>query len=104
MEYEALMALIADGGGFDKVVRFVFDNSVCMTFTGDNKLSKDDFVQLGGTWFYKEKFVLRSNDTFDYDVPMTAYHPLEHLQSVVMTNEKDRLDIMSTSDMVSQST
>lgn len=105
MEYEALMALIADGGGFDNVVRLIFDNSIHTSFVmkpEEARLKKDDFVQLGGTWFFKEASVTRSKDTYDYDVPMVVYHPLECLQAVVMCDQSDRIDILSMTDMLAQ--
>lgn len=105
MEYEALMALIEDGGGFDNVVRLIFDNNIHANFVKkpqETNLKKEDFVQLGGTWFYKEEFVLRNNNTYEYDVPMINYHPLDCLQSVIMSNDKTKLDVMSMNDMIAQ--
>lgn len=107
MEYEALMALIEDGGGFDNVVRLVFDNSIHINFCKspeETKLKKTDFVKFGGQWFYKELFVGRSIDTYEYDIKLTNYHPLECLQSVIMSSESDKLDIISMNDMLSQFT
>lgn len=107
MDYEAFLALVADGGGFNNVVRLIFDNNIHANFTTkpeEEKLKESDFVNLGGTWFYKEKSFLRGKDTFEYDVPIYMYHPMECLQGVVMSNEANRIDIMSVTDMIAQLT
>lgn len=105
MEYEALMALIADCGGFNNVVRFVFDNNIEINFSKkpeETNLKQSDFIKLGGTWFFKEKSVMRSNDDYEYNVPMTVYHPLECLQSVITSTQPNRIDITFMNDMMAQ--
>ena len=105
MEYEALMAVIDDAGGFDNVVRLIFDNNIHINFTKspqEKKLSKSDFVQLGGTWFYKEPAVFRSNIDYEYNVPAKIYHPLDCLQSVITCAESKKIDIMAMNDMIAQ--
>ena len=108
MEYEAVIAVINDGGGFGNVARLIFDNSIHINFTirpEESKLKESDFVQLGGSWFYKEPMVVRNNDTYEYDIQMFNYHPFECLQSIIMIkNAEDvkRVDVMSVVDMLSQ--
>lgn len=105
MEYEALMALIDDAGGFDNVTRLIFDNNICINFVKspqESKLRKEDFKKLGGTWFYLEPAVFRSNTDFDYNVPAVIYHPLECLQSVITCKTPNKIDILAMNDMLSQ--
>lgn len=108
MEYEAVIAAIQDGGGFDNVARLIFDNNIHINFTmapQEKKLKESDFVQLGGTWFYKEPMVVRNNDTYEYDIEMYNYHPFECMQSIIMmknAKDVDRIDRLSIVDMLSQ--
>ena len=107
MEIDALKALIADGGGYDNVVRLIFDNNIHTNFVvtpEERKLKESDFVKLGGTWFYKEPSTFRNNESYDYDLEGFVYHPLECLQAVIMIPESERLDIMDMNDMLSQLT
>lgn len=107
MDIEALRALIIDGGGYKNVVRLIFDNNICISFNGspDSKgLSESDFVLLGGTWFYKESAILRNNKTYEYDVKASIYHPLDCLQSVIMSNNMNDIDNIYTTDMIAQMT
>lgn len=107
MPIEALKALIEDGGGYDNVVRLIFDNAIHTNFVikpEEEKLKESDFVELGGTWFYKEKMYARSIDTYDYDIETYTYHPLDCLQAVIMSAGADRIDIMYMSDMMAQLT
>ena len=101
MEFDSLQALIADGGGYDKVVRLIFDNSIHVNFVtkGEGKCKESDFVKLGSEYFYKETSMLRSNDDYEYNVPLTVYHPLCCLQAVIM-GDSTRLDVMSMNDMI----
>lgn len=103
MPIEALKALIEDGGGYDNVASLIFDNAIHSRFVlkpEEEKLKESDFVELGGTWFYKEKMSGRSRDTYDYDVELYQYHPLECLQAVIMTEDINRLDVMYMSDIL----
>lgn len=105
MEYEALMALIDDAGGVDNITSLIFDNAIHVSFVKapqESKLRKGDFKNLGGTWFYVEPSVFRSNTDFDYNVPGTIYHPLECLQAVITCDTPNKLDIISMNDMLSQ--
>lgn len=107
MEYEAVMAVIADGGGFDNVVRLIFDNNVHINFCKspqEKHLKKSDFVMLGGTWCYKESFLMRDKNTYEYTVPLVNYHPLECLQSIIMSADYDKIDVTNMNDMIAQIT
>lgn len=105
MDFEALKALVADAGGWDNVVRLIFDNNIHINFVTkpeEGKLKESDFAELGGTWFYKEPAVFRDNREFDYNVNAVIYHPLDCLQSVITCKDVDKIDIMSMNDMLAQ--
>jgi hypothetical protein len=100
-----MIAAIMDGGGFGNVVRLIFDNAIHAEFIRkpeERKLKESDFVQLGGTWFYKEETFMRSKKTFEYDVPVITYHPLECLQAIVMSPNGSDMDILAFNDMLAQ--
>lgn len=80
MPYETFTAIVNDGGGYSRIAMLFFDNTV----TSTDGFKESDFVQLGGEWVYKEPVKIRSAKTGNYDITLYNYHPLEHLQSVVM--------------------
>lgn len=85
MEFETLKAIVNANGGWSKIALLVFDNAQLWVNEHNQDPCKEaDFVQYGGTYCYKEKVIFRNNKTFEYDVEMYNFHPLEHLQSVVM--------------------
>lgn len=94
MDYEVFKAIVADGGGFDKISMLVFDNSI-MPYNG---FRESDFVQLGGSWVYKEPVLLRNKKDHEYTEKGFNYHPMECLQSVIMMEDLGNVaqeDIMS---------
>ena len=101
MDFDTLKAIVNDGGGWDKVALLVFDNAQLWVNDPalDEPCKESDFVKLGSVYCYKEKTMFRSRKTFEYDVEMYNYHPLDHLQSVVMGNAKD-IDAHSIRDMI----
>ena len=103
MDFETFQAIVQDGGGYDKVVRLIFDNAIHVSFVlkGEDKCKEEDFVMLGTEYCYKETTMVRSNDDYEYNVPITIYHPLAHLQAVIMGDSK-RIDVMSMNDMINQ--
>lgn len=105
MDFETLKAIVADAGGWDNVVRLVFDNNVHINFViqpQEPKLKESDFVNLGGTWVYKEQAMFRNKREYDYSVNSVIYHPLEHLQAVITSKTPDDIDILSMNDMLCQ--
>lgn len=80
MDYETFKAIVADGGGYDKISMLVFDNSIMP----NGGFKESDFVQLGGAWVYKEPVVLRNKKEYSYTEKGINYHPIECLQSVIM--------------------
>lgn len=98
MEFDMLKAIVTDGGGWDKVALLVFDNAQ-LWVNEDEPLKESDFKNLGGGYVYKEKTIFRNGKTFEYDVEMYNYHPLDHLQSVVMGDIK-KIDIQSRTDII----
>lgn len=103
MEIGTAKAIIADGGGYDNVIRFIFDNAIHVNFIGisDDRLKckEENFKKLGDEWVYVETNLFRSKDGM-YDVPLEVYHPMECLQAIIMGKEGKRLDIASTNDML----
>lgn len=102
MEYESFIALVEDGGGFDKIVRLIFDNSIHTSFVRlpeDKRCKKSDFVKLGSEWFYKEPVIVRNCKDYDYTEPMYAYHPLSCLQAVIMGDDTN-VDIQGVSSIL----
>ena len=89
-----------DGGGWDKIALLVFDNA--QLWVNDPAMKtpckESDFVKMGGTYCYKEAIVFRSKKTFEYDITLHNYHPLDHLQSVVM-GDASEIDMHSINDL-----
>lgn len=102
MEWSTLVAIVQDGGGWDKVIGLVFDNSQIYvnagTLGGDSPITASDFVQLGGTYCFKQSVMIRNNTSMEYDLEVFNYHPLDHLQSVIM-GDGTKADVMSINDM-----
>lgn len=98
MEWQTLQAIVAEGGGYDHIAQLIFDNAIIAAGKG-TKIKEEDFVQLGGTWCYRRKFKMRNNKTYQYTEEVASYHPLEHLQCVVMGDPKnltvDDINIMT---------
>ena len=99
MDFETLKAIVNAGGGWDKVACLVFDNSQLYVNQGeDSDLKEENFVSMGGTMCYKELVLARDKKTYEYTVEFYAYHPLDHLQVVIMGDTKNA-DVMSINDM-----
>ena len=101
MDYETFLAIVQDGGGFDNIACLIFDNAILVPFIAknDGKCKESDFIKTGSEYCYKEISMFRSNTTYDYDKPLTIYHPLSCLQAVIMGDSKN-LDIESFNSMV----
>jgi len=101
MDFDTLKAIVNDGGGWDNIALLVFDNA--QLWVNDPALKEpckeSDFVKMGPVYCYKEKVKFRSRKTFDYDIEVCNYHPLDHLQSVVMGDVSDA-DAHSIRDMM----
>lgn len=103
MDIEAFKALVKDAGGYDNITQLVFDNAIHVKFVQkpeEDKLKESDFVNLGGTWFFKENTKFRDNVDFDYTVDSVIYHPMECLQAVITCKTPERIDILTMSDML----
>ena len=87
MSHETFVAIVNDGGGYDKIALLFFDNTLIST----DRFKESDFVQLGGEWVYKEPVKIRSRKTGDYDITLYNYHPFECLQSVAMGDIRDAI-------------
>lgn len=99
MNYEDFLKVVEDGGGFSKIITLIFDNSLLFIKELGGGCKESDFVKLGNTWFFKEPFVVRDKRTCEYTITLYNYHPLDHLQSVIM-GDGDKVDIMSINDML----
>lgn len=103
MEYDSFLALVNDGGGFDKIVRLIFDNAIHTSFVrvpAKDRCKKSDFVKLGQEWFYKEPLKVRNCKDYEYTEQMYAYHPLSCLQAVIMGDDTNT-DIQCVSSILS---
>ena len=102
MDFDVLKAIVNDGGGWDKVIGLIFDNSQIYVNAGavggDSPITESDFKEFGGTYCFKQAVTVRGTKRMEYDTVIYNYHPLDHLQSVVM-GDSDSVDIMSVNDM-----
>lgn len=102
MTIEGLRAVVADAGGWDKVIGLVFHDSVIWVKEFLNEpITESDFKQFGDSWFFVEKLTFRNRFDYEYDVPLTDYHDLHFLMHVITAEDKDRrrLDVAAYNDM-----
>ena len=102
MDFETIKAIVADAGGWDNVVRLIFDNNIHINFArkDETNLKESDFVNLGGNWVYKEPATFRDNREYDYTVEAFIYNQLECLQAIITSKTQERIDVMSMNDML----
>lgn len=99
MEYNALIEIVKNGGGWEKVICLIFDNAIMSMKDQMGGFTKEMFIQLGGSWVFKEPFAVRHKTKGDYSIVLYKYHPLDHLQAVIMGNMED-VDVMSMNDLL----
>jgi len=100
MDFETLKAIVNANGGWSNGALLVFDNAqLYVNEDGKSPISEDNFKKFGDQYCFMEPVIVRNRKTYEYTLELKNFHPLDHLQSVVM-GDISKADRASVNDMV----